>query len=454
MKTLSLSMLLSSMFLLIFCFEVMGQNPLIRDQFTADPSGRVFNGKMFVFPSHDIVAREGQGRPGWFCMEDYHVFSSENLTDWTDHGMIVSQFNAPWVDTATYSMWAPDCIERNGKYYFYFPAQKKRTDPQARPGFGIGVAIADQPEGPYVIQDKPIENVHGIDPNIFIDHDGQAYLYWSMGNIFVAKLKENMLEIEGEPLAIANLPEKGLKEGPWVIERNGIYYLTFPHVENHIERLEYAIGEHPIGPFTMKGVIMDESPMNCWTNHHSLVEYNNQWYLFYHQNAYSPAFDKNRSICLDSMFFNPDGSIQKVIPTHRGVGLAQAESEIQIDRFSKISQHGVNVTFNDTLKTFDGWKTIFTEKNAWISYNSVEFNKKLKSVQIKAKAEQGGMLDIRLNSPDGPVIASINIPKGASWTMAQSKLDKVPQGIQHLYFCSKDDKVLEVDWIRFSKNKK
>ena len=260
----------------LFCLNhiIGAQSPIIRDQFTADPSGRVFNGKMYVFPSHDIVAREGQGRPGWFCMEDYHVFSSQNLTDWTDHGVIVSQTNVPWVDTTTYSMWAPDCIERNGKYYFYFPAQKKSTDPQARRGFGIGVAIADQPEGSYVIQEKPIENVHGIDPNVFIDHDGQAYLYWSMGNLFVAKLKENMLEIEGEPLVISNLPEKGLKEDPYVIERNGIYYLTFPHVENRIERLEYAVVDHPMGPFSMKGVIMDESPMNCWANHHSLVEYN------------------------------------------------------------------------------------------------------------------------------------------------------------------------------------
>lgn len=130
---------------------------------------------------------------------------------------------------------------------------------------------------------------------MFIDKDGQAYLYWSMGNIFVAKLKDNMLELDSEPLAIPNLPEKGLKEGPFVFQRKGIYYLTFPHVENKIERLEYAIGDNPMGPFKMTGVVMDESPMNCWTNHQSMVEFNSQWYLFYHQDAYSPKFDKNRS---------------------------------------------------------------------------------------------------------------------------------------------------------------
>ena len=123
-----------------------GQNPFIRNQFTADPSARVFNGKVYVFPSHDIPAPEGKNlRKDWFCMEDYHVFSSENLTDWTDHGMIVSQYDAPWIDSTSYSMWAPDCVERNGKYYFFFPANTNEVDANGRKGFGIGVAVADQP---------------------------------------------------------------------------------------------------------------------------------------------------------------------------------------------------------------------------------------------------------------------------------------------------------------------
>ncbi|MFO7369733.1 MAG: family 43 glycosylhydrolase, partial [Bacteroidales bacterium] len=169
--------------------QVSAQNPIIRDQYTADPSARVFNGKVYLFPSHDILAKEGMGRPGWFCMADYHVFSSDNLTDWTDHGVIVSQNKVPWVDSTSYSMWAPDCIFRNGKYYFYFPANGTK-EVNGRRMFGIGVAIADKPEGPYVPEPEPIKNLPGIDPNIFIDKDGQAYIYWSMGNIFVAKLKE------------------------------------------------------------------------------------------------------------------------------------------------------------------------------------------------------------------------------------------------------------------------
>ncbi|HRT48613.1 MAG TPA: family 43 glycosylhydrolase, partial [Bacteroidales bacterium] len=274
------------------------QNPIIRNQFTADPTARVFNGKVYLFPSHDIPAPERFPRKDWFCMEDYHVFSSSNLTEWTDHGVIVSQYNVNWVDTNSFSMWAPDCVERNGKYYFYFPAN---VNAKYGKGFGIGVAVADKPEGPYVPQPEPIKGVRGIDPCVLIDEDGQAYLYYSLNRIFVAKLKENMLELDSEPVVIANLPAKGLIEGPFVFERNGIYYLTYPHVENKTERLEYAIADSPMGPFKVAGVIMDESPTGCWTNHHSIVEYNGQWYLFYHHNDYSPKFDKNRSARIDSL---------------------------------------------------------------------------------------------------------------------------------------------------------
>ncbi|MBP6662686.1 MAG: family 43 glycosylhydrolase, partial [Paludibacter sp.] len=242
--------------IILLSTNINAQNPIIRNQFSADPTARVFNGKVYLYPSHDIKTPEGKNlRKDWFCMADYHVFSSENLTDWTDHGVIVSQNKVKWVDSTSYSMWAPDCIERNGKYYFYFPANSNLVDANGRKGFGIGVAIADKPEGPYIPQDEPIKNVKGIDPNVFIDKDGQAYLYWSQGNIYGAKLKGNMTELDSEPVIFQNLPVKGLKEGPFLFERNGNYYLTFPHVENKIERLEYAMGDNPLGPFKMAGVV-------------------------------------------------------------------------------------------------------------------------------------------------------------------------------------------------------
>jgi hypothetical protein len=436
--------------LIVFAINyASAQNPIIRNQFTADPSARVFGDKVYVFPSHDILATEDRGRMGWFCMEDYHVFSSENLTDWEDHGVIVTQNKVPWVKPDSYSMWAPDCIEKNGKYYFYFPSTAKDTLTNGR-GFTIGVAIADKPEGPYIPELQPIKGVKGIDPNVFIDHDGQAYMYWSQGNIFVAKLKDNMVELASEVLTIANLPTKGLKEGPYVFERNGVYYLTYPHVENKTERLEYAISDNPLGPFKVTGVIMDESPTGCWTNHQSIINFKNQWYLFYHHNDYSPNFDKARSIRADKLFFNSDGTIQKVTPTLRGIGVSKATNKIEIDRYSKLSEKGASIAFIDTTNTFKGWKMIFNQTGAWAQYNDVDFGKKsVNRIKIKAKLSKGGVINITDGSISGKLIAEVNIPKGEEWAEITTKTKSKPTDIKNLFVQSKTQNIIEIDWILF-----
>jgi hypothetical protein len=428
---------------------LQAQNPIVRDQFSADPSARVFGDKVYVFPSHDILATEGKGRLKWFCMEDYHMFSSSNLTDWKDHGVVVTQNKIPWVRPNSYSMWAPDCIERYGKYYFYFPTSPKDTTTYGR-GFTVGVAVADKPEGPYTPEATPIVGVHGIDPNVFIDKDGQAYLYWSAGNIYGAKLKSNMLELDSKVDTLGALPTKGLKEGPYLFERNGIYYLTYPHVENKIERLEYAIGDNPLGPFKFTGVIMDESASGCWTNHHSFINFKNQWYLFYHDRDYSPGFDKLRSIRADSLFFNADGTIKKVIPTLRGIGITDAKKEIQVDRYSAISKEGASIDFIDTTNRFLGWKTVFTKSSAWVQYNTVDFGKTiLKTVLVNAISENGGTLQVRTGSDDGTIVAEVQIPKSSEWKLTTAATVKLPKGIHNLFVTLKDDKQVAVDWIRF-----
>lgn len=432
----------------LFTTGAFAQNPIIRDQFTADPSARIFGEKVYLYPSHDIPTAPGKGRPNWFCMEDYHVFSSSNLTDWTDHGVIVSQHSVKWADSTAYSMWAPDCIYRNGKYYFYFPTMAKDTT--LGKGFSTGVAVSDHPDGPFVPEPEPMKNVRGIDPNPFIDKDGQAYLYWAMGKIYVAKLKDNMLELDSEPQEIENLPKVGLKEGPYLFERKGIYYLTYPHVQNKTERLEYAMGDNPMGPFKVTGVIMDESPTGCWTNHQSFINFKGQWYLFYHHNDLSPAFDKNRSVRIDSLFFNPDGTIQKITPTLRGVGLTPASQHIEIDRYSMISETGASVAFLDTVP-FNGWKTILDRKDAWIQYNAVDFgDTAYGSVQVRTSTQTGGSLQIRLDHAKGPVISSITIPEGAGWVTVDAAVSDLEPGIHNLVVVLASDSPVEIDWIRFT----
>jgi hypothetical protein len=447
MKFTRLKVVIFYFLLILLNNSMLSQNPIIRDQFTADPSARVFGDSVYLYPSHDIPAVEGHGRAGWFCMQDYHVFSSVNLTNWVDHGVIISQNKVSWVDSNSYSMWAPDCILNNGKYYFFFPSLIKDT--LIGKGFGIGVAISDKPTGPFVPETKPIRNVHGIDPCPFIDKDGQAYLYWAARNIYMAKLKDNMLELATGPQIIANLPELGLKEGPFVFEHNGKYYLTYPHVQNKTECLEYAMGNSPLGPFKVAGLIMDESP-HCWTNHQSVINFKGQWYLFYHQNDLSPHFDKNRSVRIDSLFFNPDGTIQKVIPTLRGVGITDASQKIQIDRYSKISDNGASVEFIDSSNTFNGWKTELDSIGAWVQYNGINFGKKeFKSIEVRAMSQTGGTLQIRLINAVGPVIAQVEIPKGNEWNTFKAPVTGLKRGIQNLVVMLINDKPVEIDWIRF-----
>lgn len=433
--------------LVLYAGYSAAQNPLIMTQFTADPLARVFNGKVYLYPSHDILATPGHGKIGWFCMQDYHVFSSPNLTDWTDHGVIVSQNKVPWADSAAYSMWAPDCIERAGKYYFYFPAPAK---PGGVKGFSVGVAIADKPYGPFVPQPLPIAGIHGIDPNVQIDKDGQAYIYWAQGNLYGAKLKANMLELASEPVKLEGFPDKGLKEGPYLFERKGIYYMTYPHVADKIERLEYAMSGNPLGPFKYAGVLMDEPASGCWTNHQSVIKFKNQWYLFYHNDDLSPNFDKNRAVRADSLFFNEDGTIRKVTPTLRGVGISNATQKIKIDRFSAKSTEGAEIAFLDTTNKFNGWKTIFNKTDSWIRYNNVFFGKKpIKHLCVNARSATGGTLLISTEGAPDKIIAKINILKGDNWSIAKTNILLAPAGVKNLIVQLKGGGNVEVDWVSF-----
>ncbi len=421
------------------------QNPVIRDQFTADPTARVFDGKIYLYPSHDIPSPVDNLKE-WFCMEDYHVFSSENLTDWVDHGVILSQTSVPWVDSQSYSMWAPDCVKKGDNYYFYFPAA-----PKGERGFRVGVAMADNPAGPFWPMPRFIEGISGIDPCVLVDDDGASYIYWSGMGLKGAKLKDNMMELDGEPVAINNLPD-GFKEGPFAFKRNGKYYFTFPWVKDKTETLAYAMSDAPLGPYEFKGLIMDESPTGCWTNHHSIVEYDNQWYLFYHHNDYSPSFDKNRSVRIDSLSFNPDGTIRKVIPSLRGVGVTDARSRIQIDRYSDISSKKVAIGYLDDKNYFAGWKTIMKRPGARVRYNNVDFGTSpVSSVTVRVCAPAGGMLQAGIYARDEKlVLAEINLPASKTWQdVTVPVTGNSAEGVHDLWVELKSGRSVEIDWIGF-----
>jgi arabinoxylan arabinofuranohydrolase len=282
-------------------------NPFITSMYLADPSAHVWNdGRLYVYPSHDIAPPRGCD-----LMDKYHVFSTDDMIHWKDHGEILNASQVPWGRKEGGFMWAPDCACKNGIYYFYFPHPSETAWNKS---WKIGVATSTSPDSGFKCQGyiPGLESL--IDPQPFQDDDGQYYFYYGGGGVCKGgKLKDNMTEIDGTMHNMLGLVD--FHEATWVFKRNGMYYLTY--ADNHSDstgnnRMCYAISTKPLGPWTYKGVYMD--PTDSYCAHGSVVEYKGQWYQFYFNSSISHN-DWLRSICFDRLNFNPDGTITKIIQT-------------------------------------------------------------------------------------------------------------------------------------------
>lgn len=315
--------------------------PLVEHIYTADPSAHVFEGKIYIYPSHDIEA----GIPfddlgSHFAMEDYHILSMDHPGGKAiDHGVALHVKDVPWAER---QMWAPDAASKDGKYYLYFPAKKKDGI------FQIGVAVSDSPVGPFKAEAEAIKGSYSIDPAVFQDDDGAYYMYF--GGIWggqlqsyrnneysedyaeplahelalgprIARLSEDMLQFAEEVQEIQILDEEGKPllsgdnnrrffEASWMHKYNGKYYFSYSSGDTHL--ICYAVGENPHGPFTYKGVILN--PVVGWTSHHSIVEFEGKWYLFYHDSSLSKGVTHLRSVKVTELKYNEDGTIQTITP--------------------------------------------------------------------------------------------------------------------------------------------
>jgi hypothetical protein len=314
--------------------------PLLTHIYTADPSAHVFDGRIYIYPSHDIEAGIAFNDNGdHFAMEDYHVISLDHPGgEAVDHGVALHVADVPW---AARQMWAPDAASRDGKYYLYFPA--KRPDGI----FQIGVASGDHPAGPFVPEPKPIEGSYSIDPAVFED-DGEFYLYFggiwggqlqkyrdnAYGDAFeepqadepalqarVARLSADMKQFAEAPRAVVILDEHGNEllagdhdrryfEAPWMHKYRGKYYFSYSTGDTHL--LCYAIGDTPYGPFTYQGPIM--TPVIGWTTHHSICEFEGRWYLFYHDSSLSDGVTHLRSVKVTELQYDDEGKIITISP--------------------------------------------------------------------------------------------------------------------------------------------
>ncbi len=383
------------------------QNPLVTHMFTADPTARVFNGKLYVYPSTDTYPPAGREQEfPRFCMPGYHAFSLENGSTWKDYGWILKENDVPWGEKDTYAMWAPDCIEKDGKFYYYFPAKAKNDNAFRR----IGVGVSDKPTGPFEWEKSFIDGVSGIDPGLLLDDDNKAYLFFGGGHeLYVAPLKDNMTEIAAEPVLVEGLPA-GYKEGSFPFKKDSVYYLTFAHVfPDEGYTIGYATSSKPMGPYKYMGKIMDN--INNGTNHHSIVNYMGEWILFYHFWDVS-GFNKLRSMRADYLEFKKDGTIKKVVPTRRGIGTPQLGDTIQVDRYNEIS--GAETSFVGGNEPA-GWMVCNATMNSFVRFDRVKFDGATKIQARIASGQRIGSIEVRLNSPNGKLVAELPIQYTGGW---------------------------------------
>lgn len=317
----------------------ISSEPLVTDEYTADPSAHVFNGKIYIYPSHDWDSGIPEDDTGaHFNMKDYHVYSMDSIgAEVVDHGVVLDVEDVPW---ASRQMWAPDAAEKDGMYYLYFPAKDENDI------FRIGVAKGDNPAGPFTPMEEPIAGSYSIDPAVYKDADGAYYMYfggiwggqlqrWQTGEFAeedsypaddapalqpkVAKLADDMTSFAEEPRDVQILDENGAPlltgdndrrffEAAWVHKYNDKYYLSYSTGDTH--KIVYATGDSPYGPFTYQGVILN--PVLGWTNHHSIVQFEDNWYLFYHDSSLSGGKTYLRSMKMARLQHNEDGTIETI----------------------------------------------------------------------------------------------------------------------------------------------
>jgi hypothetical protein len=292
-------------------------NPIVSHMFTADASAHVWDdGRLYVYPSSDTSPPSGYG-----SMDGYHVFSTDDMITWIDHGEILHSRDVEWGRKNGGYMWAPDCAYKNGTYYFVFPHKNTKN------AWELGVATSPNPASDFKMQGYIKGCTSFCDPCVFIDDDGQAYLYAVMNaKCYAAKLKDNMMEIEGEMVHQIGVDEH--REGPFVFKRNGTYYMIYPDHHRPFNEMQYSMSDNPLGPWEPKGLFVEQT--DVITMHGSVVEYKGQWYLFYHSGTLSGGIEHNRSICFDPVFFNDDGTIQ-MVEQSRGVALPTFHQDINFN---------------------------------------------------------------------------------------------------------------------------
>jgi len=427
------------------------QNPIIQTSYTADPAPMVYNDKVYLYTGHDEDGSK------WFTMNAWKLYTTSDMVNWTDHGEVLSFKDFSW---AKGDAWAAHCTEKDGKFYWYVTLTSRYNN---RPA--IGVAVADSPYGPFIDPlGKPLaQSGHGdIDPAVFIDDDGQAYLYWGNPNCYYVKLNEDMISYDGEIIKVPMTEEAFGKregnperptlyeEGPWLHKRNGLYYMLWAGgpIPEHIG---YSTSKSPAGPWKYAGKVMPTEG-GSFTNHPGVIDFKGETYFFYHNAGLPGGSGFTRSVCVEKLSFEKDGSISQLKMT-KGItdGLKPVNPYRKTEAETIAWSEGIKASQNKEVGVF----VTATRNDAYIKVKDVDFRSHGSSkftARVGTTLNSNANMEVRLDSPDGKLLATIKVPiTGGNdrWALVSTEIPKVT-GTHDLFFVFNNSNIFFDYWM-FSK---
>lgn len=454
--TLTKKKILPILSLCLFLFtatSLKAQNPIIQTTFTADPAPMVYHDTVFLYTSHDVTTSYD------FNMQDWRLFSTIDMVNWTDRGAPLSLKTFSW---ANKEAWAGQCIFRNGKFYWYVPMN--RTDGK---GMAIGVAVGPTAEGPFIdaIGHPLAYTGRGdIDPTVFIDTDGQAYLYWGNPHLFYVKLNQDMISYSGD-IQMVPFTEQGFgkrtgdpnrfiqyEEGPWFYKRNNLYYMVYA-AGGVPEHIAFSTSMGPTGPWVYRDTIMRSIKKHgAFTNHPGMIDYHGKSYFFYHNEALPGGGGFTRSVCVDQFTYQSDGTISMITPTTEGV----TEAVRNLDPF--VRQEAETIAWESGVSTATGNNGIYVtnvDSGDYIKVRSVDFKRDPKSFYANVAANtDGGMIEIHIDSPTGFLLGTLSVKStgGLEIWGTQSVAVNKARGIHDVYFVFKGSQghLFNFNWWKFN----
>lgn len=427
----------------------LADNPIVRHVYTADPAPMVHGDTVYLCTSHD----EDVTVDNFFTMNDWFVFSSKDMVNWTDHGSPLSYESFSWSNGKA---WAPHCVERDGKFYFYVP-----VSPNA-----IGVAVADSPTGPFTdpIGGPLVSGSHEyIDPTVFVDGDGQAYLYFGNPKLWYVKLNEDMISYSG---GITEIPQTTqsfgervgnaerptlYEEGPWFYKRGDLYYMLYA-ASGIPEDIGYSTSPNATGPWTYQGIIMENQSGHAFTNHAGVIDFKGRSFFFYHTQEAPGGGGFKRSVAVEEFTYEPDGSFPNISKTSEGV----TESVEPLIPYYRVE--GETMAYGSGIEVEDsseGGRNLGSlEDGDYIKLESVDFLTGALSFDASvASAGEGGSIELRLDAVDGALVGTCNVsPTGAwqTWQLVSCDVSDA-SGVHDLYlvFRGSDGFLFNLDWWQF-----